>query len=247
MDIVKYKKLSSSKYKVFLSNGSSIVLHENIIIKYNLLISKKIEEDMYDIIIKDNNNYLLYDMVLKYINTKMRCEFEIITYLKKKNIDDNLINLIINKLKEEGFIDDRKYIKSYISDKVRLNHYGLNKIRNELISLKIDKNMIDEEIENYDKSDVSNNLLKLIEKKLKSNKNYAGDVLRQRILLEFTNKGYSREEILEILSDKDLSNNHLYEKEYKKLYDKYSKKYSGYELECFINQKLYQKGIKKVQ
>ena len=63
--------------------------------------------------------------------------------------------------------------------------------------------------------------------------------------MDFINKGYSKEEILKILDNKDLTNDDLYEKEYKKLYNKYSKKYSGDELEYFIKQKLYQKGIKK--
>lgn len=53
--------MAGSKYKVFFDNGKNILLHENIIIKYNLLITKKIEED-YDDIIKDNNNYMIYDM-----------------------------------------------------------------------------------------------------------------------------------------------------------------------------------------
>ena len=39
MKILKYKKLSNNKYKVFLENNDSVVLHENIIInllnKYN--------------------------------------------------------------------------------------------------------------------------------------------------------------------------------------------------------------------
>ena len=58
MKIIKFKKMSGSKYKVFFDNGKNILLHENIIIKYNLLITKKIEED-YDDIIKDNNNYMM--------------------------------------------------------------------------------------------------------------------------------------------------------------------------------------------
>ena len=61
MKITKFKKMAGSKYKIFFDNGENILLHENIIIKYNLLITKKIEED-YDDIIKDNNNYMIYDM-----------------------------------------------------------------------------------------------------------------------------------------------------------------------------------------
>ena len=85
MKIIKFKKMSGSKYKVFFDNGKNILLHENIIIKYNLLITKKIEED-YDDIIKDNNNYMIYDMTVKYISKKMRCESEIKSIQKCKEL-----------------------------------------------------------------------------------------------------------------------------------------------------------------
>ena len=35
MKIIKYKKMSNNKYKVFLDNGENIQLHENIIINHN--------------------------------------------------------------------------------------------------------------------------------------------------------------------------------------------------------------------
>ena len=245
MKIIKYKKMSNNRYKVFLEDGSNIILYEDIIIKYELLLTKKI--DNISQIRKDNNNYAVYDMALKYINIKMRCEKEIRNYLEKKGIDDDLINVTISKLKDKGFLNERLYVRCYISDKIRLNKEGINKIKNELLKLDIDKNIIEEEIENADTSEMNSNLGKLIDKKINSNKSYAGDVLKLRILNEFINKGYNKEEILEILSNKELSNNDIYEKEYNKLYNKYSKKYSGSELEYIINNKLYQKGLKKMQ
>ena len=243
MKILKYKKLSNNKYRVFLEDNTSIVLYEDIIIKYELLITKNIDD--ITSITNDNNNYLVYDMALKYINIKMRCEKEIYEYLKKKNVSDNLINETINRLRINGYINDRLYTRSFISDKIRLNKEGINKIKNELIKLDIDKNIIDEELENINISDINENLEKLIDKKINTNKSYAGDVLKMRLLNEFINKGYEREDILKILSTKNLDSNDLYEKEYNKLYSKYSKKYSGIELEYFIKNKLYQKGIKK--
>ena len=139
----------------------------------------------------------------------------------------------------KGFINERLYTKSYISDKTRLNNVGPNKIRNDLIKLNIDKNIIEEELSNIDQDDINITLEKLVDKKIKSNKTYAGDVLKQKILNDLINKGYSKGSILSILDKKDLNNDDLYEKEYSKLYNKYSKKYSGSELEYFIKQKLY--------
>ena len=243
MKITKYKKMSNNKYKVFLDNNENIVLHENIILKYNLLLTKEIDD--LEEIKKDNNNYLIYDKVLKYISIKMRCESEIRAYLKKNEIDSKLIDEIVEKLKKQGFINEKLYVKSYILDKTRLNNIGPNKIKNELIKLNIDKNIIEEELNNINKEELNITLEKLIDKKIKSNRTYAGDVLKQKLLNDFINKGYSKEDILSILDKKDLNNDDLYEKEYNKLYNKYSKKYSGSELEYFIKQKLYQKGIKK--
>ena len=243
MKITKYKKMSNNKYKVFLDNNENIVLHENIILKYNLLLTKEIDD--LEEIKKDNNNYLIYDKVLKYISIKMRCESEIRAYLKKNEIDNKLIDEIVEKLKKQGFINEKLYVKSYILDKTRLNNIGPNKIKNELIKLNIDNNIIEEELNNINKEELNITLEKLIDKKIKSNRTYAGDVLKQKLLNDFINKGYSKEDILCILDKKDLNNDDLYEKEYNKLYNKYSKKYSGSELEYFIKQKLYQKGIKK--
>ena len=48
--------MAGSKYKVFFDNGKNILLHENIIIKYNLLITKKIEEDYYITMMKIYGN-----------------------------------------------------------------------------------------------------------------------------------------------------------------------------------------------
>lgn len=245
MKIIKYKKLSNNRYKVFLEDGSNIILYDDIIIKHELLITRKID-DM-EKIQKDNNEYLIYDMALKYINIKMRCEKEIRNYLAKKEIDNKEIDMVVIKLKNKGLINDKLYVKSFISDKIRLNKEGINKIRNELIKLDIDKNIIEDEISNIDQEEVNSNLEKLIDKKINTNRKYAGDVLKMYLLNEFVNKGYDKEEILRILDRKDLSNDEIYEKEYNKLYNKYSKKFSGNELEYIINNKLYQKGLKKMQ
>lgn len=244
MKITKFKKMSGNKYKVFLDNSDIIILNENVILDYNLLITKEINND-YEEIIKANNKYFIYDMVLKYISKKMRCESEIRKYLKDKNIDEELCDQIIVKLRNNNLLDDRNYIKSYISDKVRLNNLGLNKIKQELIKLNLDSKIIDEEIDSYPKDDLLLNLEKLIDKKIKMNRSYGGALLKQKLINEFINKGYSKDDIISILDSKNLNDNELYNREYEKLYNKYKNKYTGSELEYFIKQKLYSKGFKK--
>lgn len=243
MKIIKFKKVSTSKYKVYFDNNTNTLLHEDIILKYNLIGNKYIDDNILDDILKDNNNYLVYDIALKYINTKMRCENEIRDYLRKRSIEDNLINKVILKLKKEGYLDEITYIRSYIYDKINISKIGPNKIKKELIKLKLNEDSITDELFKIDEESLKIELENQITKKIKQNKNCSGNVLKQKIITYFIDKGYDKNMILEILDDKNLNNEDLLKKEYNKLYNKYSKKYSGTELEMIIKQKLYQKGF----
>ena len=47
MKILKFKKQSKDKYKLYLDNNSDITLYEDVIIKNNLLITKEISDELY--------------------------------------------------------------------------------------------------------------------------------------------------------------------------------------------------------
>ena len=239
MNIVKYERLKNGKYKVYLDNGDTITLYEDIILKYNLLISKKVED--LDSLLNDNNEYEAYDKSLKYISTKMRSKKEISTYLSK-TYDKELVNRVINKLLKNGLINDSKYAYYYYQDKINLSNDGPNKIKDNLLKLGIKEDIIKDNI-TVDKNIVFDKLNHLIDKKIKTSKGYSGNILKQRLTSYFINQGYEISMINEILSTKNLTNIEEGIKEYNKLLNKYKNKYDDYKLESVIRSKLYQKGF----
>lgn len=243
MQITKFKKMSNGKYKVYFSNDLNILLYEDIILKYNLLTNKYVNSELLDEITLDNNKYMSYDLALNYIKIKMRCEKEIREYLEKKNIDNNSINNVVDKLKQNGYLDTQKYIKSYIYDKFNLSNIGPLKIKNELLKLGFNEEDIDSGLSIIDKDELYSKLNKLIDKRIIQIKHYNGSILKQKIIKFFIEKGFYKSDIEDILANKNLNNKDLLLIEYNKLYSKYSKKYSGVELENIIKQKLYQKGF----
>ena len=67
--------------------------------------------------------------------------------------------------------------------------------------------------------------------------------MKQKIVLELVNLGYDQNMILECFDSQDINNDNILEKQYNKLYNKLSKKYSGNELYKKIKQSLFQKGF----
>jgi regulatory protein len=241
MKIIKYKKIKN-KYRVFFDNDLKIDLNDNIILKYELLLKKEIDQKLFDEIVLANNKENIYEHALKYINIKIRSKEEIYNYLNKKGYEKEDINNTITRLEKNNLINDDLYVKSYIHDKFYLSSDGLNKIKKYLLDLKLDESIINKYIDEIDREDILDKLNKLIDKKIKSSKTYSGNILRLKLINYFFELGYNKSDIEEILNNKDLMDIDFGIKEYNKLYNKYSKKYDGYELENYIRNKLYQKG-----
>ena len=82
MKILKYSKKGSNKYKVYLEDNTSILLHEDVILKNDLLIKKEIDD--IDDLLKQNGKYEILDVSIKYLSLKTRCIKEMYEYLQKK-------------------------------------------------------------------------------------------------------------------------------------------------------------------
>lgn len=240
MKINKFKKISSNKYKLFLDDNT-ITIYEDIIIKYNLLYKKDIDDKLMKQIEEDNYKFSIYDMAIKYIEVRMRCEKEMYTYLRNKDYSIKDIENTINKLKKINLINDDLFSKSYINDKLNLTNNGINKIKSDLLNLDIDESIIDKNI-NLIEINEHERIKKIIDKELKINSKYPVFKLRNKIINKCINLGYNYEDINLVLDDTKINSSSDIKKEYDKLYNKYKNKYEDNKLKLFIKNKLYQKG-----
>lgn len=244
MQIKKYKYLNKGKYKIYIDDDF-YVIYEDIIIKYNLLSLKTITEKELEKYLDENSFYEAYYDSINYLSYKNRCKKEIKDFLQKKNISSKNITIIIDKLQALGYLNEKEYCKCYVNDCINLKDIGPNKIKKELL----DKGLMTTDIENalksFTKDLVKEKIIKFLTKKSKLNKNKSTYVLKQKLTYELINKGYERDDINKYLDVVSTDDKAIYEKEYQKLYNKLKSKYSGYELENIIKQKLYQKGLKK--
>lgn len=243
MEIIKYKKVINGKYKIILSDNIEISLYEDLILKYNLLITKKIDENLLNQLIEENEFYEIYNSCLKHISAKIRSIKEMNIFLNKKNIDENISKKIINKLVKNNYLSDELYTKYYILDKINLTNDGPYKIINNLKQNDIDNYLIDKYLKDYDEV-FNEKLNKLIKKYIKANHSQSGNILKNKIYNNLINLGYDKSMIIDNLNNYKFKNENI-KKVYDSLYKKYQKKYNEDELKYIISQKLYQKGYTK--
>jgi len=244
MKINKFTKQKNGMYKIQFEDGSNILAHEDIILKYELLIKKEITEKEEKIILKENIIYEGYDQAIKYITKKMRSKKEIIKYLESKELDKETISEIIKILKKNGYINDEAYAEVYINDRILLSNDGPNKIKKYLLETGVDKNIIEEKIKLFKRNDELEKIEKIVNKMKNANRNKSAYILKNKILDYLNNLGYDKSTVLEVLDNYKFENSDdIVKKEYEKAYKKLSKKYSGKELEYKLKQKMYSLGF----
>ena len=244
MKILKYEKQKNGMYQVFFDNDYDVDLHEEIILKHNLLIKKEIDQDKLDDLIEENKVYIAYNLSLKYLTHKMRTIKETKDNLYKNNFDKDTINSVIDILLKEKYLDDSQYSKAFINDKILLSNDGPNKIKNKLIELGVNKYIIEKNLVIFTNDIQEEKIKKIADKQIAINRNKSALILKNKITDYLYNLGYDKSLILDYINkvsirdDKD-----LIKKEYDKIYKKLSKKYSGSELEFKVRQKMYSLGF----
>lgn len=241
MEIIKFKKDKNNIYKIYFEDGNVISLYDDVIVKYNLLINKTMDIKKFNEITNYNDFLDGYYKSIKYINKKLRTELEIEKYLTKLDIKKDDINNIINLLYKDGYLNKENYYKAYINDKYNLSSDGPLKIKKDLIKLGYKEEEFNLYLFNLNWDEKLN---KIINKKIKLNHKLSNNMFKNKILNDLIKYGYDRKDIINVLNGIEFSSDvDNLKKEFYKIKNKYSIKYSDKELDYKIMTYLYKKGF----
>ena len=86
MKIEKIKKVGSSKYQLILQNKDVITTYEDMIIKYNLLYQKEIDDSLLETLLEETRSSDIYYKSVKKITTKMMSVHDYKKWLEKYHL-----------------------------------------------------------------------------------------------------------------------------------------------------------------
>ena len=200
MKINKYEHTGIDKYRIYLDNGEIIDTYNDVILENNLLLKKELDETLYQKIIEQTKIEENYIKARKYIEYRIRSTKEIKDYLKKNNIDNNTIDLIIEKLNKNNYLDDDRFCKSFINDKLKFTNTGEYKIITELKRNEITEDIIDKYNYLMNEEVMTERINKIIDKYIKTSKDKSK--LRNKIYNNLVRLGYNIDTIIHILNER---------------------------------------------
>ena len=140
------------------------------------------------------NSTEILTKIERYCAYQDRCTQEVLTKLRSLQVEGKEAQQVLQLLKNDGFIDDERYVQSYIRGKMNHSQWGAQKIRLGLLRKGISKELIDNYLEQIDHTQNTNNLQTAIRKWTQSH----GPVTQEnlaKLYRHLMTKGYTYEEI----------------------------------------------------
>lgn len=119
-----------------------------------------------------------------------RCVSEVRTKLTAWGMTAVQQSRIIERLIEEKFIDEARYCRAYVNDKLRFNRWGRIKIAASLREKQLPKEFINEAIENIDEENYIEILKEVIAIKQKEHKGKDDYATRQKLMRHAASRGF---------------------------------------------------------
>lgn len=241
LKIERYKKGKKNIYLVTI-DGKEYSLYDDIIVKYSLLLKKELTKNEFTNVLKENEKMACYYEAINYLNKKMRTAKEVKQYLEKKEYQANEITNTIKELQAKKYIDETAYANAYIMDTIRFKKDGPLKIKEHLEQLGIQEPT--PFIEAIERTTWSKKCLELATKKIHSNHSDSVKYKIKKTIQYLVSLGYPNDFISEAMAQIEVLNDPtIIQKEYVKIKQKLSRKYTGKELEFQVKIKLQQKGF----
>jgi regulatory protein len=139
-----------------------------------------------------------YDRAISYVAMRERSEWEMRSYLKRKEYDQEIIDSIITKLQDRRLLNDESFARAWVASRRLLKAISKRKLRQELQLKHINRELIDEVLGD-DETDERQVLRELINKKRQLTR-FADDT---KLMQYLSRQGYSYEDIKASMKPED--------------------------------------------
>ncbi len=129
------------------------------------------------------------------------CIFDIETKLKRYGLEKETIESIIARLVKEKYIDETRYTRGFIKDKIRFNKWGKTKIEYALRQKRVPEDIVAEAFLEYTDEELNNSLQDLLQAKWKTIKGDSDYEKRNKLIRFGLSRGFDMNNILKCIKN----------------------------------------------
>lgn len=181
------------RYNVYLDDKYAFAVDEGTLIRFGLSKGKELSQDDVDDLQRDDGRARALGQALNYISHQARTEHQIRVFLAGKDVDDEIIELVVAELTDLRYLDDANYARRFVAENLASGDRGPGGVRSWLSQRGIDANTIEDALDDYSEDDAISLATAIATKFLAHPGSKSHGALVQSLRQRLMQKGFSRD------------------------------------------------------
>jgi regulatory protein len=139
---IKAQVKTAGRYSIFVDGKYSFSLSDIALLEQQIRIGQELTKDRVAELKQLSSDDKLYGNTLRYLSIRPRSEWEVKTYLHRKQASPALADSILNKLSKDGYINDVSFAQAWVSSRRLLRPTSKRKLQQELRSKRVSDEVI---------------------------------------------------------------------------------------------------------
>jgi regulatory protein len=195
---IKTQVRAPARFSIFVDGKYEFSLSDSALLEQKLVIGQEVDAAELKRLKQVSDADKLYGRVLHYIALRPRSEWEVRSYLERKQATPALADQILNRLSLSGFVDDEKFAASWVESRRLLRPTSKRKLQQELRAKRVNNEVI-EQVLAEDEADDQAQLRELIAKKR------ARYPDKLKLMQYLSRQGYNYGDIKSVMEENDVS------------------------------------------
>lgn len=163
---IKQQVRRADRYSIYLDEKYAFSLREAELIRLGLHSGQEISEEKLSEYRGESDFGKWYDRTLNLLSFRLRSEWELKDYLRRKDCPPEVTDKILNKLSINGYLNDEQFAKRWVENRRLLKATSRRKLSMELKQKRIPSTIIDKVLaDDKEKTDERDVLRELVGKK----------------------------------------------------------------------------------
>jgi len=147
------------------------------------------------------NKYSAIEYALFLLKLRDRSSGEIAQKMKKKGFSEKEISNTLKKLLENKFLDDERFARNYIKQKILIRPQGKYLSRQKLKEKFIEESDIEKILNEISDLEEINSAQEVAQKWLRLHKNVPNEKLRNKLGMHLAHRGFNYDQIKQVLNN----------------------------------------------
>ena len=140
--------------------------------------------------------------ITRYCAKSEHCTRDVVTKLRSWEVEEEEINSMLERLREENFLNDARYARAFVNDKWKLDHWGKRKIRHQLFLKNIDDSLVFPLLDAIDEEEYTTELAAQLSRKEKELEGDDKNQITTKLFNFAVSRGFEEELIMKWIQTK---------------------------------------------